>query len=113
VDTYYPHDYESSIHQLSAACLLSIYSFAVSTLLWLLCKFNGEVRRLLLFINFGYINQIKQTELLNPMPVANYSLTITRLGLQLFTVLTHHEDEFLHNNFGSKLKKNSCCISIE
>jgi hypothetical protein len=104
VDTYYPHDYDSSIRQLSAVYLRYICSFTVKAFTALSIKFYSGSQQTSVLLNFGNLNRTKQTALLNLTPVSKDSFAIVRLGRQLFAALTHPKDACLNNVLGSQVR---------
>jgi hypothetical protein len=76
-------------------------SFAVRASTSLTIKFSSGFSQTLHLINFGFINQNKQTALLSLTPVSKYRLAIFRFCPQPLTTLTHHKYECLNNNLGS------------
>ena len=107
MDTYYPHDYDSSIRQFSAIHLRHLSSFIAKALLTLILKSNKRTKQLTALPSFSYINHLKQSALLNLSPVSKPSLTILNLGRQLIAALAHHEDECLTNYLGRKVTNDS------
>lgn len=107
MDTYYPHDYDSSIRQLSAMLLRYFNSFIAKALPAQFLKSNNRTKQLTALQSFGYISQSKQSALLNLIQISKPSLAIIKLGRQLFAALTLHKDACLNQYLGSKVTNNS------
>jgi hypothetical protein len=103
VDTYYPHDYDSSIRQFSAIHLRHISSFIAKALPAQYLKSNNGIEQLTALQSFGFINQSKQSALHNLSPVSKPSLAILKFGRQLFAAFTHHKDACLNHYLGNKV----------